>query len=532
MIDFLTQALDCFYEAEAAGVAPPHEVRVSVFSGASAGAISAALAAAYFASDQPPIATEADARARRGENRLFDSWVERVDIEPLLGKRDLAAKKKPVVSLLDSTVLDEIADAGLRVQPRAQRRPWLADDFQLVLTVTNLRGVPYGFEVTGEKSETHDMALHADYVHFRLSDDGADGAPDRYCIAWREFGADTPGVQRLKAAALASGAFPVGLAPRALEHVLPENGAPDYYSARTWPKPTPFSEPHQCVTEAPIPARFGKLAPGGRYAFQCVDGGVMNNEPLELARKLLSGNGRNKRAGVEADRAVLLIDPFPGGAAFDAAYAPAPDLLNVVVRLFAALKNQARFKAEELLLALDDEVYSRFMIAPSRSGAAHPIASAALYGFGGFLQRGFRAHDWFLGRRNAQKFLRQHLVLPEGNPLFSAWSEEMKAVHASDRGGRGGERLLPVIPLLGAAAVECAKPAWPRYGEAELEALTARIEKRVELVVDRLVEQYFDTNNFFVRLVAGWVLARKKKDIVARARETVAGDLRRMGLLA
>lgn len=50
-----------------------------------------------------------------------------------------------------------------------------------------------------------------------------------------------------------------------------------------------------------------------RYAFLAVDGGVIDNEPLELARRFLSGGPkkRNERAGKLADKAVLLIDPFP-----------------------------------------------------------------------------------------------------------------------------------------------------------------------------------------------------------------------------
>jgi len=44
-----------------------------------------------------------------------------------------------------------------------------------------------------------------------------------------------------------------------------------------------------------------------------VDGGLMNNKPLELARRRLAGERRrNPRAGAQVDRAVLMIDPFPG----------------------------------------------------------------------------------------------------------------------------------------------------------------------------------------------------------------------------
>ena len=58
VIDFLVEALDAWYAAKSGEnpEVPPHEVRLSVFSGASAGGITAALAAGYLGSDQAPIA--------------------------------------------------------------------------------------------------------------------------------------------------------------------------------------------------------------------------------------------------------------------------------------------------------------------------------------------------------------------------------------------------------------------------------------------------------------------------------------------
>lgn len=536
VLDFLVHALDAWYAAKGTDPkAPPHDVKLSVFSGASAGAISAVLGTAYLASEQPSIASEADAAAHKGENKLFDSWVERIDIAQLLQDRDLPGKDSPVVSLLDSTVLAEIADSGLEITPRPLRRPYVAERFDLMLTVTNLRGVPYAFQVASDQPARYDMSLHADHVRFRLGESGP--RPDCHCLDWAALGGPSPVKEALKLAALASGAFPIGLAPRTLELTIAGNGQPDWYSARTWPVPTPDShDPHHCTTERTIPVDWGKLPSGYRYTFQCVDGGVMNNEPFELARRALAGGGRNPRVGAAADRAVLLIDPFPSDTAFDPEKTPAPDLLKLAMSLFTALKNQARFKPDELMLASQEDVYSRFMIAPSRDGEAHPIACGALGGFGGFLKRDFRAHDYFLGRRNAQKFLRDHFVLPENNPLFTGWDEDMRKAHcARDTAGQAhavdGQRLLPIIPLVGAARVPCPVAQWPRYTQDDLAGLEKRLEKRVELVFDRLVNQYFKSNNPLVRFVAKVVLGRKKNDVLAYAREKVEADLRKMGLL-
>ncbi|MCX7170005.1 MAG: hypothetical protein NTY41_06835, partial [Proteobacteria bacterium] len=62
VIDFMVHALDSWYAAKGKDpLAPPHDVKLSVISGASAGSITAVLAAAYLASDQPPVANQKDA---------------------------------------------------------------------------------------------------------------------------------------------------------------------------------------------------------------------------------------------------------------------------------------------------------------------------------------------------------------------------------------------------------------------------------------------------------------------------------------
>jgi len=539
VMDFIVQALDQWYAAKRNDErVPPHDVKISVFSGASAGAMTAAIAAAYLGSDQPPVTSESAGLVNNGKNKLFDSWVDRIDISALLESRDLENENDQVVSLLDSTILAEIADSGLSVTPRAERRPYLAENFELLLTVTNLRGVPYAFQVTGNQTANYDMSLHADYMHFRINEFGQDILPDRYAMTWADFNnSGSEELKKLKLAALASGAFPVGLAPRLLTHTITGISNPDLYSSRTWPIPDPHSHnPHHCVALKPIPANWGDNA-NFEYSFQCVDGGVMNNEPLELARQILTdGTGHNYRDGERADKAILLIDPFPSNTSFDLNYTAKPDLLKTIKDLFGALKNQARFKPDELKLAADEDVYSRFMIAPSRENSEYPIACGSLGGFGGFLKRDFRAHDYFLGRRNAQKFLKDHFVLPENNPLFSDWTEDMKDEHcAKDKSGnpkiKNRLRLLPIIPVTGVANVPCDAAKWPQYSDQDLNRLEEQLDKRVEIVMDRLVNQYFKSNNPFIRVIAKFVLGQKKKELVQLALGAICKDLKEMQLM-
>ena len=137
----------------------------------------------------------------------------------------------------------------------------------------------------------------------------------------------------------------------------------------------------------------------------------------------------------------------------------------------AGLVDQARFKPEEVELAARPEIYSRFLIEPVRYDAAglqeteYAIACGSVGGFGGFLSERFRRHDYQLGRRNCQQFLRRHFMLPENNPIFAHWSEEAKAAHRVYRSKCGTEIRpynhslkdddvphLPIIPLVDDAA--------------------------------------------------------------------------------
>src|ERR1700679_956103 len=97
VLDFLTEALDAWYAAKARGeVVPQHDVTIEVFTGASAGGMCAAISAISLQQDFEHIQ---DAGKAGTNNRLFESWVNRIDIQELLKTRDLA-KNSSVISLL------------------------------------------------------------------------------------------------------------------------------------------------------------------------------------------------------------------------------------------------------------------------------------------------------------------------------------------------------------------------------------------------------------------------------------------------
>jgi predicted acylesterase/phospholipase RssA len=515
VVDFLIEALDTWEASRSLPGyrGPRHRVAIKVMTGASAGGMTSSIAAVALHSRTEPV-RDVDAPPPPQANRLFDAWVRRIDITSLLRSEDLQ-DGKPVASLLDATELARIADDALKTTMLPAPRAYVSDPLPVFLTVANLRGVPYAFDLFGSAAaRPYGMLAHADHMRFAVSRSRTAVAGARLLDPAEAPNGNWP---QLALAALASGAFPVGLRPRLLER---EYG--DYRGRFTvdprWPDPLPQ----------------------GRYRLLCVDGGLMNNEPLELARSYLADGGRNPRAGSEAHRAVVMIDPFPNTAAFDAGWLPNERLLSVVGNMFGALVDQARFKPEELQLAENPEIYSRFMVAPSRDGVEPAMASAILGGFGGFLSEAYRRHDFQLGRRNCQAFLRWHFCLPEKNPIFATWqsADERAQWHVRDPAGAplaytaaDPAPMLPIIPLMPEVATEIPAYPAPRPQSVDLPRLSRLIDARMKAVGAALIET--DLAPVLGGAVVRW-LARMAFDLqirpklLAKAQAKVAAELARL----
>ncbi|MEL7059338.1 MAG: patatin-like phospholipase family protein [Acidobacteriota bacterium] len=532
VLDFLIQALDTWEAAKATGDedVPPHRVLLKVMSGASAGAMTAGLAAMTLHHElehvQSPVAGTTG-------NVLYDTWVRGIDLTNLLKRRD--RKTAHLASLLDSTAIDRMARqlSKRRWSPR-QRRAWVGDPVDLYLSVTNLRGVPYEIVFQGEGATGYSMAAHADYLHYQVGptvldeEEGAVGlVPGTTTVAGRGKW------NSMIAASIASGAFPIGLAPRSLRRDRSQ------YDFRSWDVALDHEEAQRRKSCTKSTALVPSWADSDRhYEFLSVDGGLMDNEPLELARRSLSGGGRNPRDVIRSDRGVILIDPFPEPVGIEEIDATIP---KVLLGMFMALKRQARFKPEELALALSNQVGSRFLIAPSRELDERPIAVSdvlacgTIGAFGGFLSEAYRRHDFLLGRRNCQKFLRDHFVLHPCNPLFSRWSESARASQASKQ--RNG--FLRVIPLLGDCARELDQPRWPSergwsdrkvrtFRRRDLNRLHCKVSARLNYVARRLIKEELHLK---ARLPArlAWRLQRGR--VFDWIQSQIEHDLVRVGLL-
>lgn len=527
VIDFLMEALETWEKKKRAGDpdAPTHQVQIKVLTGASAGAITAAVFGSALRDQEYPF---------RKPSSLYQTWVDQVDISGLLSTGDLD-KNPDVRSLLNSDFLESIADKELALAwNRTDWPAYLADPVEMYFTVTNLRGVPYAIHFQGDGQENeYGMSLHADYMHFALSPQA--NSPNRPQTAL-ELGTEhnRDGLDGnwsiFKRSALSSGAFPVGLAPQILERT-----GTSAYDLRQWPislePSSDLNAPCVCTDYRQIlpawPQQIDKET--WKYQFVNVDGGVANNEPFEIARRCLTGeSGCNPRGAKEACRAVLMIDPFPDGPKLDPDYDAVKQstLLKAIPTLLSAIVAQLRFKTEELELARDPEVYSRWMVAPrryqtidgKRQLAHYAIACGGLGGFGGFFARAFREHDYQLGRRNAQKFLRDTFVLHEDNSIFaeSTWTADQKR----DLGlMRDDGRYLPIIPLLGDYARGMPEPAWPAGAMTEnrYRELTRQLQQRADKLISSLIKTAM--SNWWERQIVqiGWRILKWRRKLLGKS---------------
>ena len=554
VIDFLIEALETWEQARGQAGVPDHRTGLKVVAGASAGAITGAVSLIALARGvQPRQQDAAEMAVLQGNGgpynpkscvlpALYKAWVEQPRLMAetegaldLLDTRDLQApsgKLASVASVLNSQLLDSIRDEALRgTGVPASPRPYLADDMHLYMTVSNLRGIPFkiGFG-TGQ----YGMQTHGDRVHYKIEGVGGwqcgDGAwlakdpgialsvgtlpvqPDgKAPQLWQDYGT----------VALASAAFPIGLESREITCKYS-----DYFGRRY-----PIDADEGLFIEPDFP----NFVKGGDdpYRFRNVDGGLINNNPFDYVEYALLGRPSARRSVTiqQIDAALLMIAPFPEPPAFLPDGQPTAELAAVIKSLLPTLMTQARFRTDDLVKALDPNNYSRYLIAPHREDPAtgmdarFRIACGALGGFGGFLDQSFRAHDYQLGRRNCQQFLRKTFGLPLGASALDDKGHEQRIAAEATK-----PEQVRVIPLLGEAALEVGLPPWPRMSEPDLARLWGRIEQRMEMLLPILIKS--QTKSRRLRLIGSAALLFGRRQVLSAIRWTVTSDLVRRDQVA
>jgi hypothetical protein len=477
-LDFLIEALDCFSAAKAAGRAPKHDVILKVIAGTSGGGVNAAILARALAFQLPHIVQAPPTDDGATGNPFYDVWVNKLRLDGFLDTSDVVGD---LPSFLNGKPIDDGAQQIVTFGPSAPRaREWVAGPLRIILTVTNLRGVPYKMEVSETLSQSY--VDHADYLRFAVLYPGqalGDPRPDEQVLPFGGAAVPQPvDWNDFSLAARATAAFPIGFPARALSRPT------SHYRWRVVPYP---SETPPDTYRVVVPDWESMHADGGevpdQWQFLSVDGGATDNEPIQLARTALAGLlGRNPRNPNAARRAVWLIDPFAGKA--DLGPEKPTSFLNELGAIVSTLTEQTRYDTSDLLMAGDPNIFSRFMLTPTRNDdhgklltGGDAIASAGLGAFIGFACPEFMRFDYLLGRKNCQKFLREEFVLGDQNLLFTGWSADDRT---NFRKAAGAGRL-PIIPLVDDADVDAVAEAWPK-GALDPETYRDAIEARFRAI--------------------------------------------------
>ena len=410
---------------------PMHDVEICVMGGASAGGMTTAITLAVLSLGHEPIdytnyavnQNNPEALKRFSKNKFFDSWVNLVAEEmmpKLLNESDIQHK---LSSLLNSTFIDEVADKAFPDQGMNtnQLPNYFNPELELLLTLTYLEGYELRYPFKGSTANaTYISKTHRDFAHFKLWNSEKD--PYRGQIPLRAN--DPEVVIRLKEAAKATGAFPIGLKHR-------EFNRKKKYILNN-PLINPFVGLEGLDPEIPMDTLFlsPDLKPGEDENTECsmkfVDGGLLNNEPFEITQQILRNNFSDTNNLYDEDKfdnTIIMIDPFPSEPT-DVGEFSDESLMDIVSKVFKVLRSEPLVKPGNILKAYTKESFDRFTISPSAArpnpdgtidkvAGSSAIACGSLDGFGGFLSKTFREHDFFLGRKNCQSFLRNHFAVSE-----------------------------------------------------------------------------------------------------------------------
>jgi predicted acylesterase/phospholipase RssA len=486
VMDYLLEALTEWEKRRGQPGVPTHKVQIPVMGGASAGGMTSVMAATALNNPLPPIDKPSDdLLAEHPENKLYHSWVDLTAPDMFSLMLDTSdVKAGNVISGLNSTFIGPIATRVVSADTTQWQPlpPFIKPGLKIFTTLTNLQGFPYIIPFNDQdpkNAQKYNMTVHNDYACFELTEDDITGPND----GWMPLNLKTKlNTDVAAAAAMATGAFPVGLESRLITRDA------QYVNANPWLK--------GYLQQAPLPA--------GSYQTLNVDGGLINNEPFEKVRDVLVGitnetpddyNNFSKFGST-----VLMIEPFPTTPAQPISLSQ--DLSNVISCTLSSMLSQMRAKPLNITSALDAACAGQYLITPSRivpgiNGAPTAVlagelamACGALSGFSGFMNKEFRVHDYFLGRYNCKIFLRDYFTVPAANvndnPIFkngyaNADVDQFKSTKD------GSYQIIPVF----ADATDYTFPVfkfnsgsnWPVVQDSDIDKFSSGLKARIQAIM-------------------------------------------------
>lgn len=490
------------------------------------------------------------------------------------------------------------------------RSEFVAEDFNLFVTLTNLEGYQKSLNIDrgGQRSETTNFGDfitydHSDLVMFSFGTNKEKGTIN---VNFNQKGNEqnNQNIDILANAAVATGAFPIGLEYASFSRQA-ESINDNFLINQIHPDTKKLVEEGTNYLTTFIDGGMINNEP-----FELTDCLLKeklkqklknsNNEKLkkdrdkyleEFRQKLLkeyadgiSPEEEKEKMDAAAEKwyeeevkrqknyTILMIDPFPSEPK---SVKPKKteqypfDLFGIIGQLVSTAQSQLRVKTNLFREARDVNDFSCYLIAPRRrsyvkdsdgniipdkdskptaktSDGSAAIACGLLGGFGGFLDKEFRIHDFYLGRINCQSFLRKHFrIKSDGddsitNVVTESYNLQAKEMFQTEC----GKEYVPIVPevnLLTAQTLlstETQPPTpddlywkleFPQYDLKAFQNSKDKILNRVWLIIDSMIK----TNN------VSWI-ARKyiqlgfwqaKHQIFDKLLEVVKKDLKTWELI-
>lgn len=496
---------------------PMHNVEIDVLSGSSAGGICSTLG--FLALSDKNFKSCNKDNVDGKNNVLYKSWVDMGDtpksstVDKLLDTSDLKMYKE-IRSLLNSEVIDDLANDAICVREEKPVPEYASNSLDVILTTTNLRGINFLVDFDGSNYDSSKGTIitnHEGFLRYKLMNENfSPGIPEKESELYYVLDLkDEDHLEYLKEATLSTAAFPIGLRSREMK------------ISAEYIKRYPQYLFNKAKGIQPL------LPEGDIYTFNSVDGGVINNEPYGIGLKVLKEKNpehiKNDRYGV------IMIDPFPNkdhdmGKTDN-------DILGIAGGLFKSLRNQVMFNQDGIMEALDLSSRTKFLIEPIRhvekngfwGRPVSDLASAALGGFGGFLSRDFRHHDFHLGRKNCQVFLRHYFAVAQEDverrlSVVPTDQTIERFQYAMPAGDPDGKKFFPIIPDMRVLNNFSDKGDLKKYGKdaniqnppypkMNFSAFEVRYKKKIKSRVGKLVKYQLD--NKVLSFLANFLYAKK-----------------------
>jgi predicted acylesterase/phospholipase RssA len=294
----LYEVLDAIHQHNASsGVTDDEKILIDVMTGASAGAMTAAIVA-------QKMLYSANEFRDPYDNPLYNVWVKRINLDGLLETMDeTTGKAEPALrSIFSSNMVEKIAEDSLLGRYETGKWPApithmaAARSISVGMTLTNLNGVDYGYDM--QPCGKFIYTRHEDQMTRVVSVDGTD-SPE----VWRE----------LADASVASGAYPLAFRAKEMDRRRAEY---EKGGLEPW-------------TDDP-----------SRFTY--TDGGVLQNEPLGMAKNLVDAIDKH---WYNDSRFYLFVSPHGRNSSADATFCEEnADYFHMMKRLAKVLLGQSEFQ--------------------------------------------------------------------------------------------------------------------------------------------------------------------------------------------